>query len=71
MEFSKLLLQVVVNTPDFSGRKEIITLYLSKILHDEIDLDILARGTSGFTGADLENMINQAALRFDFILNIL
>lgn len=71
MEHSKLLLQVVVNTPDFSGRKEIITLYLSKILHDEIDLDILARGTSGFTGADLENMINQAALRFDFILNIL
>lgn len=71
MEHSKLLLQVVVNTPDFSGRKEIITLYLSKILHDEIDLDILARGTSGFTGADLENMINQAALRFDFISNIL
>lgn len=60
----------MVNTPDFSGRKEIITLYLSKILHDEIDLDILARGTSGFTGADLENMINQAALRFDFILSI-
>lgn len=55
--------QVVVSTPDFSGRKEIITLYLSKILHDEIDLDMLARGTSGFTGADLENMINQAALR--------
>ncbi|KAI9583745.1 ATP-dependent zinc metalloprotease YME1L isoform X1 [Glossina fuscipes] len=55
--------EVVVNAPDFSGRKEIITLYLSKILHDEIDLDILARGTSGFTGADLENMINQAALR--------
>ncbi|XP_075166068.1 ATP-dependent zinc metalloprotease YME1L isoform X1 [Haematobia irritans] len=55
--------EVVVNTPDFTGRKEIITLYLAKILHDEIDLDMLARGTSGFTGADLENMINQAALR--------
>ncbi|XP_065367397.1 ATP-dependent zinc metalloprotease YME1L isoform X2 [Calliphora vicina] len=55
--------EVVVSTPDFSGRKEIITLYLTKILHDEIDLDMLARGTSGFTGADLENMINQAALR--------
>lgn len=55
--------KVVVNTPDFTGRKEIITLYLTKILHDEIDLDMLARGTSGFTGADLENMINQAALR--------
>ncbi|XP_053962107.1 ATP-dependent zinc metalloprotease YME1L isoform X1 [Anastrepha ludens] len=55
--------EVVVSTPDFTGRKEILTLYLAKILHDEIDLDMLARGTSGFTGADLENMINQAALR--------
>lgn len=55
--------EVVVSTPDFSGRKEILSLYLSKILHDEIDIDILARGTSGFTGADLENMINQGALR--------
>ncbi|XP_065719505.2 ATP-dependent zinc metalloprotease YME1L isoform X3 [Drosophila suzukii] len=55
--------EVVVSTPDFTGRKEILSLYLTKILHDEIDLDMLARGTSGFTGADLENMINQAALR--------
>ncbi|XP_055919041.1 ATP-dependent zinc metalloprotease YME1L [Eupeodes corollae] len=55
--------EVVVSTPDFTGRKEILSLYLSKILHDEIDIDILARGTSGFTGADLENMINQGALR--------
>ncbi|XP_011192982.2 ATP-dependent zinc metalloprotease YME1L isoform X1 [Zeugodacus cucurbitae] len=55
--------EVVVSTPDFTGRKEILSLYLAKILHDEIDLDMLARGTSGFTGADLENMINQAALR--------
>ncbi|XP_037943693.1 ATP-dependent zinc metalloprotease YME1L isoform X1 [Teleopsis dalmanni] len=55
--------EVVVSTPDFTGRKEILSLYLSRILHDEIDLDVLARGTSGFTGADLENMINQAALR--------
>ncbi|KAH8233700.1 hypothetical protein KR026_011524, partial [Drosophila bipectinata] len=55
--------EVMVSTPDFTGRKEILSLYLTKILHDEIDLDMLARGTSGFTGADLENMINQAALR--------
>ncbi|XP_016991220.1 ATP-dependent zinc metalloprotease YME1L isoform X2 [Drosophila rhopaloa] len=55
--------EVMVSTPDFTGRKEILSLYLTKILHDEIDLDLLARGTSGFTGADLENMINQAALR--------
>ncbi|KAH8371129.1 hypothetical protein KR093_006295, partial [Drosophila rubida] len=55
--------EVMVSTPDFTGRKEILSLYLEKILHDDVDLDMLARGTSGFTGADLENMINQAALR--------
>ncbi|XP_030385809.1 ATP-dependent zinc metalloprotease YME1 homolog isoform X2 [Scaptodrosophila lebanonensis] len=55
--------EVMVSTPDFTGRKEILSLYLTKVLHDDVDLDMLARGTSGFTGADLENMINQAALR--------
>lgn len=50
-------------TPDFVGRKEILSLYLSKILAKDIDLELLARGTTGFTGADLENMVNQAALR--------
>ncbi|KAM8712467.1 hypothetical protein ACLKA7_012908 [Drosophila subpalustris] len=55
--------EVMVSTPDFTGRKEILSLYLEKILHDDVDVDMLARGTSGFTGADLENMINQAALR--------
>ncbi|XP_019868563.1 ATP-dependent zinc metalloprotease YME1L [Aethina tumida] len=55
--------EVSVPTPDFTGRKEILGLYLSKILAKDIDLDLLARGTTGFTGADLENMVNQAALR--------
>ncbi|XP_055382941.1 ATP-dependent zinc metalloprotease YME1L [Condylostylus longicornis] len=55
--------EVVVPTPDYSGRKEILTLYLSKVLHDEVDIDMLARGTTGFTGADIENMVNQAAIR--------
>lgn len=55
--------EVVVPTPDFTGRKEIITHYLRKILSKEINVDLLARGTTGFTGADIENMINQAALR--------
>lgn len=50
-------------TPDYVGRKEILTLYLSKVLAKGVDIDILARGTTGFTGADLENMVNQAALR--------
>ncbi|XP_055642377.1 ATP-dependent zinc metalloprotease YME1L isoform X2 [Toxorhynchites rutilus septentrionalis] len=55
--------EVVVPTPDFTGRKEILTYYLSKILSKEINTDQLARGTTGFTGADIENMVNQAALR--------
>ncbi|XP_055596416.1 ATP-dependent zinc metalloprotease YME1L isoform X2 [Uranotaenia lowii] len=55
--------EVVVPTPDFTGRKEILTYYLSKILSREINVDQLARGTTGFTGADIENMVNQAALR--------
>ncbi|KAL3285486.1 hypothetical protein HHI36_000018 [Cryptolaemus montrouzieri] len=55
--------EVTVPTPDFIGRKEILGLYLSKVLAKDIDLDLLARGTTGFTGADLENMVNQAALR--------
>lgn len=54
---------MVVPTPDFHGRQEILTLYLEKILHKDIDVPLLARGTTGFTGADLENMVNQAALR--------
>lgn len=55
--------EVNVPTPDYTGRKEILGLYLSKVLAKEIDVELLARGTTGFTGADLENMVNQAALR--------
>lgn len=55
--------EVSVPVPDFLGRQQIIQLYLKKILHKDIDVQQLARGTTGFTGADLENMINQAALR--------
>lgn len=56
---------MTVPTPDYIGRKEILGLYIGKILAKGIDVDILARGTTGFTGADLENMVNQAALRYD------
>ncbi|XP_055546936.1 ATP-dependent zinc metalloprotease YME1L isoform X1 [Wyeomyia smithii] len=56
-------IEVVVPTPDYTGRKEILTHYLSKILSKGINVDQLARGTTGFTGADIENMVNQAALR--------
>ncbi|XP_044740749.1 ATP-dependent zinc metalloprotease YME1L isoform X2 [Chrysoperla carnea] len=55
--------EVSVPTPDYTGRKEILELYLGKILCKNVDIDLLARGTTGFTGADLENMVNQAALK--------
>ncbi|XP_063237520.1 ATP-dependent zinc metalloprotease YME1L isoform X2 [Bacillus rossius redtenbacheri] len=55
--------EVTVPTPDYVGRKEILELYLGRVLAKDVDVDTLARGTTGFTGADLENMVNQAALR--------
>ncbi|CAH1401685.1 unnamed protein product [Nezara viridula] len=55
--------EVIVPTPDLTGRKEILSLYLSRVLTKSIDVELLARGTTGFTGADLENMVNQAALK--------
>jgi cell division protease FtsH len=55
--------QVVVPMPDIKGRKEIINVYLKKIpIGPDVDDDILAKGTPGFSGADLENMVNEAAL---------
>ncbi|XP_066301226.1 ATP-dependent zinc metalloprotease YME1L1-like isoform X1 [Branchiostoma lanceolatum] len=54
---------VTVPRPDVKGRLEILKLYLGKVKVDsDVDGDILARGTVGFTGADLENMVNQGAL---------
>ncbi|XP_025988099.1 ATP-dependent zinc metalloprotease YME1L [Solenopsis invicta] len=55
--------EIYVNKPDYLGRKEILDLYLARILTHEVDTVYLARCTTGFTGADLENMVNQAALR--------
>ncbi|CAG5131214.1 unnamed protein product [Candidula unifasciata] len=57
-------IEVTVQLPDLKGRKEIIELYISKIKKDpDVDVDKLARGTTGFSGAELENLINQAALK--------
>lgn len=56
-------IEVNVPPPDYTGRREILDLYLGKIVSKNIDTDTLARGTTGFTGADLESMVNQAALR--------
>ncbi len=61
--------QVVVPVPDIKGREKILEIYGRKTkLAKDVDLAVIARGTPGFTGADLENLINEAALmaaRFD------
>ncbi len=55
--------RVVVPRPDVRGREEILRVHTRKIpLSDNVDLSILARGTPGFSGADLANMVNEAAL---------
>uniref|UniRef100_A0A3Q1JS54 ATP-dependent zinc metalloprotease YME1L1 n=1 Tax=Anabas testudineus TaxID=64144 RepID=A0A3Q1JS54_ANATE len=57
-------MQVTVPRPDVKGRTEILKWYLSKIKVDPaVDVEIIARGTVGFSGAELENLVNQAALK--------
>ncbi len=49
--------------PDLKGREGILKVHLKqRLVSDNVDVSILARGTPGFTGADLENMTNEAAL---------
>jgi cell division protease FtsH len=55
--------QVVVNRPDVRGRAEILTVHTKKVpISPGVDLEKIARGTPGFSGADLENLVNEAAL---------
>ena len=55
--------QVYVGLPDIKGRRDILAVHArNKPLAEDVDLDKLAKGTSGFTGADLENLLNEAAL---------
>ncbi|HAK88871.1 MAG TPA: cell division protein FtsH [Nitrospiraceae bacterium] len=55
--------QIVVPTPDVRGRLEILKVHTKNIpLADEMNLDKIARGTPGFSGADLANLVNEAAL---------
>jgi cell division protease FtsH len=55
--------RVVVSRPDVRGREEILRVHTRKIpLAEDVDLSVLARGTPGFSGADLANMVNEAAL---------
>ncbi|TRY56096.1 hypothetical protein DNTS_007820 [Danionella cerebrum] len=57
-------MQVTVPKPDVKGRTEILNWYLQKIKVDSaVDAEMIARGTVGFTGAELENLVNQAALK--------
>ncbi len=55
--------QVYIELPDMSGRREILDLYAKKVkIASDVNLQDLARGTTGFSGADLENLLNEAAL---------
>ncbi len=55
--------QVVVPKPDVKGREQILRVHTSKLpLASDVDVELLARGTPGFSGADLANMVNEAAL---------
>lgn len=55
--------QIVINVPDVKGREEILQIYVrNKPIDESVDLKVIAKGTVGFTGADLENLVNEAAL---------
>jgi len=55
--------QVVVPNPDLNGRKKILEVHSRRVpLAEDVDLEVIARGTPGFSGADLENLVNEAAL---------
>lgn len=55
--------RIIMNLPDLEGRKAILNVHLKKILHDVIDLDLVGRATAGSSGAELANIVNEAALR--------
>ncbi len=55
--------RVVVGRPDVRGREEVLRVHAKKVpLSEDVDLRVMARGTPGFSGADLANMVNEAAL---------
>jgi cell division protease FtsH len=55
--------RVVVGRPDVKGREQILKVHTKKVpLSDDVDLTVVARGTPGFAGADLANLVNEAAL---------
>ena len=55
--------QVIVDLPDLRGREEILKVHLRKVpVSDDVDVKVIARGTPGMSGADLANLVNEAAL---------
>ncbi len=55
--------QIIVDVPDIKAREEILKVHIRKVkVDDDIDIPVIAKGTPGFTGADLENLVNEAAL---------
>uniref|UniRef100_A0A0N5BT93 AAA domain-containing protein n=1 Tax=Strongyloides papillosus TaxID=174720 RepID=A0A0N5BT93_STREA len=56
-------IHVNCSIPDLSGRMEIFKHYLDKVPHRNIDIDVLAKTTTGFSAADISNVVNQAALK--------
>lgn len=55
--------RIQMELPDLQGRKAILKVHLQHVRHEEIDLDIVARATAGSSGAELANIVNEAALR--------
>lgn len=55
--------RVQMELPDLEGRKAILNVHLKKVKHENIDMDIIARATAGSSGAELANIVNEAALR--------
>lgn len=55
--------RIQMELPDLEGRKAILEVHLKKVKHDNINLDIVSRATAGSSGAELANIVNEAALR--------
>lgn len=55
--------RIQMELPDLKGRKAILNVHLKKVKHSNIDIDIVARATAGSSGAELANIVNEAALR--------
>lgn len=55
--------RIIMNLPDLEGRKAILSVHLDKVKHGKIDLELIARATAGSSGAELANVVNEAALR--------